>query len=298
MKIAVSGASGLVGRALARHLESTGQQVVRLVRRAPRTTGEVSWFPERGEIDAAGLEGITAAVHLSGESLAQGRWTATKKARLRSSRIEPTRLLAQALAGLGQRPQVLVSASAVGYYGSRGDEWLDESSPPGQDFLARLCVEWEAATEAAARAGIRVVHLRTGLVLSHGGGALAKMLPPFRLGFGGVFGPGTQYVSWIVIDDLVSAIVHVLTAGSLAGPLNAVAPGPVTNRELTKTLGRVLGRPTVARVPAVALRLAFGEMAQATLLASQRVRPTRLREGGFAYRFPDLEGALASLLSG
>jgi uncharacterized protein (TIGR01777 family) len=296
MRIAVTGASGLVGQALVRHLESGGHEMLRLVRRAPRAKGELHWDPDRNEIDGSSLEGVDAVVHLAGESIAERRWTAAKKVRLQTSRIGPTRLLAQTLAGLACKPMVLVSASAVGYYGNRGADWLDETSPPGADFLARLCVDWERATESAARAGIRVVNLRTGLVLSPHGGALAKMLPLFRAGLGGILGPGTQYVSWIAIDDLVGAIGHALANPAVDGPLNAVAPTPVTNLDLTKTLGRVLGRPTVARVPAFALHLAFGELAGATLLASQRVRPQRLLATGYRFGFPELPAALRHVL--
>jgi uncharacterized protein (TIGR01777 family) len=296
MKVAVTGSSGLIGQALVRFLQASGHEVLRLVRRTPRATGELRWDPDRSEIDGPGLEGVDAVVHLAGENLAEGRWTAARKARLQTSRIGPTRLLSQTLAGLARKPMVLVSASAVGYYGNRGDEWLDEASPPGDDFLARLCADWEKATETAARAGIRVVNSRTGLVLSPHGGALAKMLPLFRAGLGGILGPGTQYVSWIAIDDLVGAIGHALANPAVAGPLNAVAPAPVTNLELTKTLGRVLGRPTIAPAPAFALRLALGEMADAALLASQRVRPQRLLATGYRFALSELESALRHVL--
>jgi uncharacterized protein len=296
MRVAITGSSGLVGQALVPSLQANGHEVLRIVRREPRGDDEVAWDPDRGEIDAGRLEAVDAVVHLAGENLAAGRWTDARKHRLRSSRIEATRWLAQTLAARTRRPTVLVSASAVGYYGNRGADWLDETSPPGTDFLARLCLDWEDATASAASAGIRVVRLRTGLVLSPRGGALAKMLPLFRLGIGGVLGPGTQYVSWIAIDDLVAAIGHALASPSVDGALNAVAPSPVTNLELTKTLGRVLGRPTLARAPKLALRLAFGELAEATLLASQRVRPLRLLETGYRFRFPELPGALSHVL--
>jgi uncharacterized protein len=298
MKVAVTGSSGLVGHALVPFLRASGHEVLRVVRRTPCADDELAWDPDRGEIDAARLEGVSAVVHLAGENLAAGRWTDARKQRLRSSRVDATRRLAQVLAARTTRPSVLVSASAVGYYGDRGAAWLDETSAPGADFLARLCLDWEEATAGAASAGIRVVRLRAGLVLSPQGGALAKMLPLFRAGLGGVLGPGTQYVSWIALDDLVAAISHALANPSVDAALNAVAPSPVTNFELTKTLGRVLGRPTLARAPKLALRLAFGELAEATLLASQRVRPRRLLETGFRFRFPELRGALTQLLHG
>jgi uncharacterized protein len=296
MKVAITGASGLIGSALVPFLRTGGHDVVRLVRRPPRGGDEARWDPEAGEVDRAAFEGVDAVVHLSGENLAGGRWTEDRKARLRSSRIGSTRFLAETLAGLKRRPRVLVSFSAVGYYGSRSDAWLTEKDPPADDFLAALTADWERAAEPATRAGIRVVHPRAGVVLSPAGGALGKMLLPFQAGLGGVVGPGTQYMSWIALDDLLGAIHHVIDRADVAGPVNAVAPSPVTNAELTKTLGRVLGRPTLARVPSFALRLALGEMADATLLASTRVRPDRLLATGYRFRFPELEGALRYIL--
>jgi uncharacterized protein (TIGR01777 family) len=271
--------------------------VVRLVRRSPRGDDEIGWDPAAGELDSASLEGMDAVVHLSGENLASGRWTEARKSRLRDSRVATTRLLAQTLATLERRPRVLVSASAVGYYGSRGENWITESSPPGDDFLARLTVDWETAAEPAAEAGIRVVHPRSGIVLSPEGGALGKMLLPFKAGLGGVVGPGTQYMSWVALDDVVAAVHHALVHDALEGPFNLVSPEPVTNREFTKTLGDVLGRPTLVPVPAFALRLALGEeMANSTLLASNRARPEKLLATGYDFRFPTLEGALRHLL--
>lgn len=296
MRVVVTGASGLVGSALVPFLTTGGHEVVRLVRRAPKAKDEARWDPEAGAIDEAALEGVDAVVHLAGENIAAGRWTEARKARLRSSRVGPTRLLAETLAGLKKKPKVLVSASAIGYYGSRGDAWVTETDAPADDFLGRLSAEWEKATEPAAKAGIRVVRLRTGIVLSPAGGALGKMLLPFRAGLGGVVGPGTQYMSWIALDDLLGVIHHVLDRADIAGPVNAVAPEPVTNAVFTKTLGRVLGRPTIAPAPAFALRLVFGEMADATLLASTRVRPERLLATGYRFRFPELEGALRHVL--
>jgi hypothetical protein len=296
MRVAITGASGLVGSALVPFLTTGGHEVVRLVRREPRAADERRWDPGGGAIERAALEGADAVVHLAGENIAEGRWTDEKKARLRSSRVWPTRLLAETLAGLDRPPSVFVAASAIGRYGDRGEEWVDEAAPAADDFLGRLSAEWEEAAAPAAEAGIRTVNLRTGIVLSPRGGALGKMLLPFRAGAGGVLGPGTQYMSWIAIDDLLGVIHHAMTTAALAGPVNAVAPAPVTNAVFTKTLGRVLGRPTIAPVPAFALRLAFGEMADAALLASTRVRPGRLLETGYPFRFPELEGALRHLL--
>jgi uncharacterized protein (TIGR01777 family) len=295
MRVAVTGSSGLVGSALVPFLRAGGHDVLRLVRRPARLGDEIAWDPETGTIDAAALEGVDAVVHLAGDNIAAGRWTAAKKARLRSSRVGPTRLIAETLAGLKRKPELLVSASAVGYYGDRGQAWVSETDPPAADFLGRLSVEWEAAALPAARAGIRVAHPRTGIVLSPSGGALGKMLLPFRLGLGGVVGAGSQYFSWIAIDDLLGAIAWILGHEELAGGVNAASPSPVTNAELTKTLGRVLGRPTPLPVPAFALRLALGEMAD-SLLASTRMKPERLVASGFPFRFPDLDGALRHVL--
>jgi uncharacterized protein (TIGR01777 family) len=296
MKVAITGASGFVGAALVPFLTIRGHEVVRLVRRAPKAKDEVRWDPEAGEVDAGALEGVDAVVNLSGENIAGGRWTEPRKALLRSSRVGPTGFLARTLAGLKEKPRVLVSASAIGYYGNRGDAWVTETEAPADDFLGRLSAEWEKAAEPAANAGIRVVHPRIGVVLSPAGGALGKMLLPFKAGLGGVLGPGTQYMSWIAMDDLVGVIHHLLDRTDLAGPVNVTAPEPVTNAVFTKTLGRVLGRPTVVPAPAFALRLAFGEMADATLLSGARVRPERLLATGYRFRFPEIEGALRHLL--
>jgi uncharacterized protein (TIGR01777 family) len=295
MRVAVTGSSGFVGSALLPLLASSGHTVVRLVRRAPRAKHEVAWDPAGGATDAAGLEGLDAVVNLAGASIAGGRWTAARKALLRSSRVGPTRRLAETLATLARPPRVLVSASAVGYYGERGSDWAVETDPPGDDFLGRLSVEWEAAAQPAAAAGIRVVHPRIGIVLDPRGGALAKMLLPFKLGLGGVLGPGTQYFSWIALDDMTAALAWLLEHEELAGGVNACAPAPVTNAELTRTLGRALGRPTLVPAPAFALRLALGELAD-SLLASTRMRPERLLASGFRFRFPQLEPLLRQQL--
>ncbi len=296
MHIAVTGASGLVGSALVPFLTRGGHRVTRLVRRAPGKQ-EVAWDLAEGIKELSWVEGVDAVVHLAGENIAAGRWTEGRKAMIRRSRVEGTRGLCESLARLGRRPKVLVTASAVGFYGDRGGELLTEDSAPGGDFLARVCQEWEAATEPASRAGIRVVHLRFGMILSPAGGALKKMLLPFKLGAAGRIGSGAQYMSWIAIDDAIGAIFQALDAESLRGPVNAVAPAPVTNAEYTRVLARVLSRPAVATMPAFAARLAFGEMADALLLSSQRVMPSRLQGSGYRFQFPELEPALRHLLS-
>jgi hypothetical protein len=301
MRVIVTGSTGLVGSALVRSLLADGHEVTRLVRggsqgfRAPGTAA-VHWDPERGEIDARALEGHDAAVHLAGENVGEGRWDEEKKRRIMESRRKGTSLLAGALAGLGAKPRVLVSASATGFYGDRGAEVLREESASGSDFLSEVCREWEKATLQATEAGIRVVHLRIGVVLSAEGGALPKMLTPFKLGVGGKIGSGGQYMSWISLEDLLGVIRRAVEDESLRGPVNAVAPQQVTNAEFTKALGRALGRPTFFAVPAFAARLAFGETADALLLASARVEPARLKEAGFQFKHPEIEGALRSAL--
>ncbi|HYP02686.1 MAG TPA: TIGR01777 family oxidoreductase [Pyrinomonadaceae bacterium] len=302
MKIIVTGSSGLIGSALVETLLARGDAVTCLVRgaaHARRADGarEVLWNPARGELEAAELEGHDAAVHLAGDPIAEGRWTDEKKRRIRESRVQGTTLLAETLAKLKAQPRVLVSASAVGYYGDRGEEVLNEASASGADFLSAVCREWEASTEAAKVAGIRVVKLRFGVVLSGAGGALAKMLVPFKMGAGGRIGSGAQYMSWVAIDDAVGAILHALAHEELEDAVNVVAPRAVTNGEFTKTLGGALGRPTLFSVPAFAARLAFGEMADAALLASQRAQPTRLIATNYEFKYPELEGALRHALA-
>lgn len=293
MIIAVTGSSGLVGSALVSALEADGHFVRPLVRRPVRDgTHEIRWDPAGSMIDATELAQVDAVVHLAGENIAAHRWTRAFKDKIRDSRVRGTKLLCETLAGLASKPAVLVSASATGYYGSRGDERLDESSAPGNGFLAEVCQQWEAATVPARDANIRVVNLRIGFVLSRDGGGLPKMLTPFRLGLGGVVGSGNQYLSWIALDDLVRTIRFALSAAALAGPVNGVAPTSVTNREFTKALGRVLNRPTIFPMPAVAARLAFGEMADDVLLASSRVEPRALSGAGFVFDYPQLEAAL------
>jgi uncharacterized protein len=298
MKILVTGSTGLVGSALTPSLKAQGHQVIQLVRSTPQDKAtQIYWNPLKGTLSAEELEGIDAVVHLAGESIAEGRWSEEKKKRIRESRVKGTTLLSETLTKLKEKPQVFVSASAIGFYGSRGDETLTEQSASGEDFLAEVCRAWELSTQAAAQSGVRVVNLRFGVILSREGGALAKMLTPFKLGVGGKVGDGRQYMSWIAIDDVVGAIEHALLNENLRGPVNVVAPSPVTNQEFTRALGDVLSRPTILPMPAFAVRLMFGEMADATLLASQRVEPARLRESGFAFKYPEIEGALRHVLS-
>jgi uncharacterized protein (TIGR01777 family) len=296
-KIAVTGASGLVGSELVPTLERNGCEVLRLVRRSPRSEGEVRWDPDGGTIDREGLQGVTGVVHLAGDNVASGRWTEAKKARIRSSRVQGTALLARTLAGLSPKPRVLVSASAIGYYGVRGTEVLDETARRGSGFLASVCGEWEAAAEPARKAGIRVVHPRIGVVLAAEGGALAKMKMPFMLGVGGRIGDGSQYMSWITLEDLVSALVFGLEQDGLEGPVNFVSPTPVTNADFTAAMGRVLRRPTALPVPKFALRLGAGaEMANEMLIGGARVVPSALHVHGFRWEHTSVESALETLL--
>lgn len=289
--VAISGSSGLIGSAIAHRVQRTGGEVRRLVRRAARAPGEISWDPTRGVIDADALEGVDALINLAGENLAQ-RWTDDVKRRIRDSRVESTKLLSRTVATLAGKPRVFLSGSAIGIYGSRGDEILDESSTLGDDFLASVCKDWEAAAEPATDAGIRLVHLRTGIVLSRDGGALPKMLLPFKLGVGGKFGSGRQWMSWIALSDYVDAIAFLLTNGGIHGPVNMVAINPVTNDEFAHTIARVIGRPAMFSVPGFAMKLVLGEMAEDTVLASQRVAPRRLVDAGFTFTYPTLESAL------
>ena len=293
MKVLISGVTGLIGSAVRALLVAEGHPVVGLTRRQPPGEGMIAWNPPGGALDAGRLAGFDAVVHLAGENIGS-RWTAARKQEIRSSRVDGTRLLCERLASAP--PQVLVCASAIGYYGDRGDEVLTEESAPGQGFLAEVCREWEAATEPARQRGIRVVNLRIGVVLSPEGGALPKMLTPFKLGMGGRVGSGHQYWSWVALDDVAGAIHHALLTESLSGPVNATAPNPVTNTEFTKVLGRVLGRPTVFPLPAAAARLMLGEAADELLLGSARILPKRLQESGYRFSHPDLESALRGML--
>jgi uncharacterized protein (TIGR01777 family) len=297
LHVAITGATEMIGRALAAFLTTGGHRVTRIVRGTPGAD-EVGWDPARGVLDAAALDGMDAVVHLAGENVGAGRWNTARKRRIRDSRVAATRLLAERLAGLARPPKVLVAASAVGIYGSRGNEVLTDASTPGPagDFFVDLARDWEAAAEPARRAGIRVAQPRLGVVLSPRGGALAKLLPPIRAGLGGPLGDGRMWMSWVSVDDAVGAIHHALFSESLAGPYNVTAPEPATNLTLTRTLGRVLGRPTLVRVPLFAIRAAFGEMADATILSSIRVLPTLLQREGYVFRHPALEPALRYLL--
>jgi uncharacterized protein (TIGR01777 family) len=298
MRIAVSGASGLVGSALIPALAADGHATLRLVRGAALAPDEIMWSPDAGAIAPGALDGVDAVVHLAGEGIAAKRWSDEQKRRIVDSRVKGTRLVAETMAKLATKSSVLVCASAVGFYGPRGDEELDETSASGAGFLAETCRAWEAAADPARAAGVRVVHLRFGVVLSAKGGALAKMLTPFKMGLGGPLGSGVQWMSWISLDDAVGAIRHALATPALVGPANAVAPNPVTNAEFTKALGRALHRPTIFPMPAFAARLAFGEMADELLLTGQRVLPRRPLATGCEFRDPTLVGALARIFDG
>lgn len=284
MKILMSGASGLIGRALVPFLIAKGHEVVKLVRRD-------------ADFESEELEGIEGVVHLAGESI-MGRWTDKKKEKIRKSRVERTSLLCQALAALKRPPLVFIGASAIGFYGDRGDEILTEESAKGTGFLSDVCEEWERSTSLLKEKGTRIVHLRTGMVLSLQGGALKQMLPPFKLGLGGKLGTGKQWMSWIAIDDLIRIIEFALLHTQLEGALNAVAPYPVTNETFTITLGQALGRPTFMTVPAFAVKLLFGEMGEELLLSSQRIKPSKLEQASFAFAYPHLEEALQHLIQG
>ena len=296
MKILLSGSHGLVGTALINSLVSPDHDVYRLVRYAPNAETEIEWSPDRYSIALARLEGFDAVVHLAGESIAEGRWTDEKKKRIRESRVRGTKLLGDALANLTNPPKTFISASAIGYYGDRGDELLTETSAPGSDFLAGVCVEWENATALATEKGIRVVNCRFGIILDAEGGALKKMLPPFRMGVGGKIGSGKQWMSWIALDDVIGGINFALANNSIRGPVNFVAPAPVTNAVFTKTLGKVLSRPTIFPIPAFGVRLMFGEMADALLLSSQRVESAVLQKSGYLFKYAQLESALRHVL--
>jgi uncharacterized protein len=293
-RILVSGVSGPIGTALLPPLKSRGYEVTRLVRGLAAGEDQISWDPGN-PIDPQAVSRFDAVVHLAGESIV-GRWTDQKKKRIRESRVAGTSALAEALAQAKDKPQVFICSSAIGYYGDRGDEVLTEHSSAGRGFLPEVCCEWEAATQAAADAGIRTVLMRTGIVLSSQGGALTKMLLPFKMGVGGRIGSGQQWMSWIDVEDMVGAIHHVLKSDLLSGPVNMVAPKPVTNQEFTRTLASVLSRPAIFPMPAFAVKLAFGEMGETVLLGSQRVEPTQLVMSGYPFRFRTLRASLENTL--
>lgn len=295
MKVAITGSRGLIGSAVAADLAAAGHGIVRLVRAAPRE-GEVRWDPAT-PADLSALEGAGAVIHLAGENVGAGRWTPARRAAIRASRIEGTRNFVAGLLRLRAPPRVLLAASAIGWYGDRGDAPLDETAPAGATFFGRLVADWEAELAPAHAAGIRTAAMRFGIVLAPGGGALAKMLPPFRLGLGGPLGSGRQVMSWIALADAVAAVRFLLAADGLAGPVNFTAPGAVTNREFAAALGRVLHRPAVLPAPAFALRLLLGrDMANELLLGGARIAPSRLLAAGFRFRYPDLESALRGIL--
>ena len=296
MKIVVSGGSGLIGSALVPHLRAAGHEVIRLVRREPSAPDEVRWDPAGGRLDPADLAGVDAAVHLSGASVSR-RWTQASRRAIRASRVESTALLAETLATLSPRPKVLLSGSAIGFYGDTGDRMTGEDGPRGEGFLADVVGDWEAAAHPAMAAGIRVCRLRTGIVLARHGGALRLQLPIFKLGLGGRLGGGRQFTSWITLDDEIAAITFLLTADEVSGPVNLVAPNPVTNREFTRALAAALHRPAVAAVPAIALKLALDGFAEEGLLIGQRLAPRVLTDAGFRFSHPDLPEALDAVLT-
>jgi uncharacterized protein (TIGR01777 family) len=292
VRILISGSSGLIGRALTERLRSAGDSVLTLVRRKPEeAAGEIGWDPDAGVVDSSRLDNLDAVVHLAGRPISS-RWTEETKTKIRDSRVRGTKLLAEVVARLPKKPKVFISASAIGFYGPRGDEPLDESSTPGSGFLADVCQEWEAAAAPARDAGIRTVHLRTGLVLSRAGGMLAQVLLPFKMGAGGVVGTGRQWLSWISLADATAAIQHAIATAELSGPVNLTAPQPVPNLEFARTLGKLLGRPTLFPLPAFAVKMLFGEMGDELLLAGQRVLPNKLLVSGFQFTHSDLVSAL------
>ncbi len=293
LKIVISGSTGLIGTALRNFLSCAGHRILTLVRRPPNLDGpEIFWDPTRGELDKNSLESTDVVIHLAGENIGDGKWSPRRKAAIRDSRIEGTRFLSEILASLRHPPKVLISSSAVGFYGNRGDEMLTEESPCGTGFLAETCQAWENAAEPARKAGIRVVHPRIGIVLSPAGGALGKMLFPFKMGFGGPIGSGAQWMSWIAMEDLMGIFYHLIFSEKISGPVNVTSPWPVTNRAFTKTLGGVLGRPTPFPLPVFGVRLLFGEMGETLLLEGQKVKPQKLMDAGFPFLYPELESAL------
>ena len=295
MKVCLTGASGLLGKELTSVAASQGIEVIPLVR--SKSQEGIFWDPVQGEIDSDSMNGCDAIIHLAGENISTGRWNDSKKQKIRSSRVDGTKLIASTAAKLQSQPSTLISASAIGFYGNRGDDIMTEESSVGSGFLADVCHDWELANKDAWEAGVRVAQMRIGVILSTKGGALHKMLPPFKMGVGGKIGSGAQYMSWIAIDDVVGAILHVLNNSSVHGAVNTVAPNPVTNLQFTKSLGRAIKRPTIFPMPAFAAKLVFGEMANDLLLSSTRVVPERLKQSGYEFQFPELDSAFSHLLS-
>ena len=296
MKVAVTGSSGLIGTSLVSFLLEKNVTVSKILRENPEDD-DISWKPEDGDWNSAFTGGVDGIIHLAGENIASGKWTRKKKEKIRNSRIEGTNRLCEHILKLPTPPSVLVCASAIGYYGNRGVEFLNEGSSRGSGFLPDVCLGWEEAAESVSKAGIRVVNVRFGIVLSKDGGALAKMMTPFKMGMGGKIGSGTQFMSWVAMDDVTGAIYHTLTTDLLKGPVNVTAPNPVTNKEFTNTLGEVLKRPAVVPMPAFAAKLAFGEMANDLLLASTKVAPKMLSDSGYEFQYPELENALRHILN-
>lgn len=297
MRIILTGASGFIGTAARHVLSHAGHEVLPLVRRAPQK-GEAFWDPEKGELATSVLQGAEAVVHLAGHSAAsQRRWTEAHKTRIRDSRVQSTRLLAEKIAQANPRPKIFITASATGYYGHRGEEWLEESASPGRGFLAEVCQAWEQAADPARAVGVRVAHLRIGVVLGVGGGALSQMLPWFRWGLGGRLGDGRQWWSWLTVEEVARIIQFVLQTPAVSGPVNTVTPHPVTNSEFTRILARAVRRPAVFPAPAFFLRALYGEMADELLLSSTRVRPAVLERAGYTFRSPELPGALREILA-
>ncbi len=300
MRVLISGASGLIGTALTSRLEAAEMEVMRLTRQSvdEEDDRQIYWHPESGTLDAERIEGFRTVVHLAGESVADGKWDEDKKRRIMDSRVTSTTLLCRVLANLKDKPRMLICASAIGYYGDRGEEELTEASEPGNGFLSEVCQAWEQAVQPAEEAGIKIVHLRIGMVLSSHGGALKRMLPPFRLGLGGPVGGGQQWMSWIALNDLTGVILHCMNSRRVTGVINAVAPNPVLNREFAHALGKALNKPAITPVPAFAIKIALGEMGRELVLASTRVKPERLEQAGFEWEHPEIDSALQACVNG
>ena len=297
MKILITGSSGFIGAELLAYLRGRGHEVRRLVRKEAQLKEDcILWDPQHHELNPADFEGFDVVINLAGENIMGGRWTPEKKRKIKESRIMGTRILCELISRLQSPPRLLISASAIGFYGNRGDKLVSEDSPPGEGFLSEVCQKWESATESLVKKGIQVVKLRIGIVLSFKGGALGKMLIPFKLGLGGKIGSGRQWMSWISMDDLMGIFLHIIGHSEIQGPVNAVTPNPVTNRAMTKVLGRILHRPTIFPIPAFIVRLIFGEMADEMFLSSTRVVPNVLLQTGYSFLYPDLKGAITHIV--